>query len=69
MKAVKCPVCEGSGQIMTVIPDGTSLRQDGSTTTCHGCDGKGWVAVGTNDYLEVDEDGFVYKMSIDTTAR
>ncbi len=31
MKAVKCPVCEGSGKYGDV--------------RCHGYDGKGWVAV------------------------
>lgn len=49
MRAVKCPVCNGSGQVTTIIPDGTSLKQDGSTTTCHGCNGKGWVEIGGGD--------------------
>ena len=34
--AEKCPVCGGSGKVQSVnIVD-----------TCHGCGGKGWVAVG-----------------------
>ena len=32
MKAVKCPVCEGSGKY--------------EKKECHGCAGKGWVTVG-----------------------
>jgi len=31
-KAVKCPVCEGSGKY--------------KKKECHGCDGKGWVSIG-----------------------
>jgi len=31
MKAVICPVCEGSGKY--------------KDKKCHGCDGKGWVSV------------------------
>ena len=31
MKAVLCPVCNGTGKI--------------KKKTCHGCDGKGWVEV------------------------
>ncbi len=33
-KADKCPVCEGSGQC--------------KDKKCHGCNGRGWVAVGTD---------------------
>ena len=32
MKAVKCPVCDGSGKY--------------KKKECHGCAGKGWVSVG-----------------------
>ena len=35
--AVKCPVCEGSGTKGTGFDNGPGV--------CHGCDGKGWVAV------------------------
>ncbi len=34
MQAVLCPVCNGSGKV--------------KKKTCHGCDGKGWVSVGTD---------------------
>lgn len=42
-----CPVCRGSGQL-------NPLGQNGSTAApqsqdCHGCDGKGWVEVGSDD--------------------
>lgn len=40
MKAVLCPVCNGSGKI-----DGRSTSTDEGTQTCHGCGGKGWVEV------------------------
>lgn len=42
MKAVKCPVCDGSGR--------TSKMFDSSTNTkeCHGCNGKGWVEIGSD---------------------
>jgi DnaJ-class molecular chaperone len=36
-KAVLCPVCVGRGR----IPRPFSLE----THRCHGCDGKGWVAI------------------------
>lgn len=34
--AETCPLCNGIG---------TSLDICGNTTTCHGCDGAGWVSV------------------------
>ena len=34
MRAVKCPVCNGSGKY--------------EKKTCHGCNGKGWVEVTEN---------------------
>lgn len=45
MKAVICPVCDGTG-----VCANTPTKK-GETTTiyscniCHGCDGKGWVEV------------------------
>lgn len=36
MKAVICPVCNGTG-------DYPNLAKN--TLTCHGCNGKGWVEV------------------------
>ena len=42
--AVKCPVCNGSGKTYEPPPkDITSVQ--GTTRTCHGCDGRGWVTV------------------------
>jgi len=41
-KAVRCPVCNGSGSIP--CPDATSTAA-GISRTCHGCGGKGWVTV------------------------
>ena len=35
-EAVRCPVCDGAGEI----------TKDGKLKKCHGCDGKGWVEVG-----------------------
>lgn len=34
MKAVICPVCNGSGKY--------------NDKECHGCNGKGWVTIGTD---------------------
>jgi DnaJ-class molecular chaperone len=39
MRAVICPVCNGSGKY-------NGLEQTNfEDVTCHGCDGKGWVEV------------------------
>lgn len=40
MKAVTCPVCEGSGYKERKIPDSHYVSLD-----CYGCQGTGWVAV------------------------
>lgn len=41
-KAVKCPVCGGSGE----VPVGGLIAAAGPhLKTCHGCGGKGWVEV------------------------
>jgi len=42
--AVKCPVCNGEGKIREYYKDSTIPYQD---RNCHGCNGKGWVEVGT----------------------
>jgi DnaJ-class molecular chaperone len=39
-QAVKCPVCEGSGQLPMFDAYSTAVN---ATKTCHGCGGKGWV--------------------------
>jgi hypothetical protein len=39
----KCPVCKGSGQLITSNFGTTSLIP--ITKTCHGCVGLGWVTV------------------------
>jgi hypothetical protein len=36
----KCPVCKGEGKI-----GNDNCRDCVSTSTCHGCAGKGWVTV------------------------
>ena len=43
-KAVLCPVCNGSGELYTPLPDSSTLI-GGQYERCHGCDGKGWVEV------------------------
>ena len=40
MKAVLCPVCNGTGKV-NLNPIGTGANLE----TCHGCQGKGWVEV------------------------
>ena len=51
MKAQQCPVCGGSGRgrddrsIYGYLPT-TAVDPMGTTApACHGCDGRGWVAV------------------------
>lgn len=41
-RAVKCPVCGGSGKVIKPPMDTTAGVQ---YETCHGCRGKGWVEV------------------------
>jgi len=43
-KAVLCPVCNGSGTLK-VIPQYQTTANHNYETTCHGCNGKGWVEV------------------------
>lgn len=40
MKAVICPVCNGSGKYRATDSGGAWVE-----STCHGCCGKGWVEV------------------------
>ena len=42
MKAVLCPVCNGSGTYKWSYPADTVAEH---SATCHGCRGKGWVEV------------------------
>ncbi len=44
-RAQLCPVCKGSGNLWTVGPDAVSGNVGNVSRRCHGCDGKGWVAV------------------------
>jgi hypothetical protein len=37
-----CPVCKGSGRIVTV----SESANKNPSEQCHGCEGKGWVEVG-----------------------
>ena len=39
--AEKCPVCNGTGQVKKAPIGGGACR----ATSCHGCDGKGWITV------------------------
>ena len=41
VKAVKCPVCGGSGKVQSGIISVVAPMFE----TCHGCGGKGWVEV------------------------
>jgi len=48
MKAVLCPVCGGSGRLDAPnygVPVTTSGTPIDTRPVCHGCDGRGWVAV------------------------
>lgn len=44
MKAVKCPVCDGSGKYRATDGNGAWVE-----SPCHGCGGKGWVTVPDDD--------------------
>lgn len=39
--AEKCPICDGSGK------KSNPKNMDDTYTKCHGCDGKGWIEVGS----------------------
>ena len=43
--AETCPVCGGSGEKRKEIPG------DCVTVSCHGCDGKGWVEIGSDSVV------------------
>ena len=53
MKAQICPVCNGSGKYRVVkyrnpyspYPFTSSQIEYYNETTCHGCNGKGWIIV------------------------
>jgi hypothetical protein len=45
--AEKCPVCNGKGEIFRAGDAGTNIGDTRSNNVCHGCNGKGWVEVGT----------------------
>ena len=43
MKAIRCPVCNGSGRIRD-IPTPVSTSATPNNKPCHGCGGQGWVS-------------------------
>lgn len=46
-----CPVCRGSGKYYIPPPlDSTLDLSSENDNTCHGCGGKGWVAVRDEPY-------------------
>jgi hypothetical protein len=45
MKAVVCPVCNGSGKYQTA----KEAMEGAEGKTCHGCDGKGYVVIPEGD--------------------
>jgi len=48
VKAVKCPVCGGTGKYTP--PNDFKTTDVPQERTCHGCNGKGWVEIGSSDY-------------------
>jgi len=44
-QAVRCPVCEGSGQYTDYGTYGQVTSIAPVARSCHGCSGKGWVEV------------------------
>lgn len=59
MKAVICPVCNGSGKYYIPPPEGCTAAI-GDYITCHGCGGKGWV--------EIEDEQSVYPYEPDNTT-
>lgn len=45
--AEKCPVCDGEGKLVGLLPE--------DKVACYGCSGKGWVEVGVQDYIWVEQ--------------
>ncbi len=65
-----CPVCKGTGSLMTSSPDifpGTT--KNSSPKSCHGCNGKGWVEVsdGLNSFVPLPIPGAQPAFAIDPT--
>lgn len=60
MKAQICPVCNGTGKYIVVkyrethylYPFSTSPIEFYSERICHGCNGKGWIAV--SEDIDID---------------
>ena len=50
MKAVLCPICNGSGEVDDSTIDGPEVTTI-HMKLCHGCGGKGWVEVGEDSPL------------------
>ena len=59
MKAVKCPVCDGSGKVKDPDYDSDTTAGKQGNVTCHGCNGKGWVEV-NEDYQFVPVNPYPY---------
>ena len=53
MTAVKCPVCEGTGWLVTQI---MSASFPPAGQTCHGCNGKGWLLIDPTNYSHAASD-------------
>ena len=55
MKAVLCPVCNGSGEVDDYTMDGRELVTI-HKKLCHGCGGKGWVEVSDEKPIDLVEE-------------
>jgi len=70
LKAVLCPVCNGSGKYSIPPTPGSTLSY-GYEVTCHGCLGKGWVEVHQDpyyDYPAITRSGVNITISPDNTT-
>lgn len=52
MKAVVCPVCQGSGTYKWSYPADTVVEH---SKVCHGCWGKGWVEVQSDHMIHIED--------------
>jgi DnaJ-class molecular chaperone len=49
--AEKCPICEGKGFVEKELVSTTTFQLVKKFEECHGCDGKGWIAVVEKDWM------------------
>ena len=54
MKALKCPVCNGSGTVPGLVPFGVTSTWTPAENPCPACLGKGWLAVSNDNAVHLN---------------